>query len=127
MGKRMAVTGHMTMTKLRIATPADATRGAVIIQTMRDQLGKYQDYKMAEAAGYLPYMETVPQDTRHRAVIMKDRLRLNCSGRGALTTTVGLGRRRASVEWVPNQGQENQKINRGSSDESIFNPRSLGN
>ena len=65
MGKRMAVSGHMTMTKPRAPTPADTERGAVIIQTMRDQLGKYQDYKVAEAAGYLPYMETVPQDIYH--------------------------------------------------------------
>ena len=65
MGKHMDMGPHMTMTKLRAPTPADTERAQQIMQTMRDQLAKYQDYKMAEADGYLPYMETVPQDVYH--------------------------------------------------------------
>lgn len=65
MGKHMDMGAHMTMTRLRPPTPADTARAEVIMQTMRDQLAKYQDYKVAEADGYLPYMETVPQDVYH--------------------------------------------------------------
>lgn len=32
---------------------------------MREQLSKYQDYKLAESNSYLPYIETVPQDVYH--------------------------------------------------------------
>jgi len=65
MGKHMDMGPHMTMTTLRAATPADTARAQQIMQTMRTTLGKYQDYKTAEADGYLPYMETVPQDVYH--------------------------------------------------------------
>lgn len=65
MGKRMEMGPHMTMTKLRTQTPEDTARAAQILQTMREQLSKYQDYKVAEANGYLPYMQSVPQDVYH--------------------------------------------------------------
>jgi hypothetical protein len=65
MGKHMDMGAHMTMTPIRAATPEDSAHAAQIMQTMRDQLSKYQDYKVAEAAGYLPYMESVPQDVYH--------------------------------------------------------------
>jgi hypothetical protein len=65
MGKHMDMGPHMTMTKMRPATPADTERAQQIMQTMRETLGKYQDYKVAEADGYLPYMESVPQDVYH--------------------------------------------------------------
>src|SRR5215469_8017025 len=62
MGAHMKMTPHMTMTELRPATPADTARGQEIIRTMRDKLAKYEDYKVAIAAGYVPYMPTIPQD-----------------------------------------------------------------
>jgi hypothetical protein len=65
MGKHMDMGPHMTMTSMRAATPADTERAQQIIETMRTQLARYQDYKLAEADGYLPYMETVPQDVFH--------------------------------------------------------------
>lgn len=65
MGKHMDMGPHMTMTKLRAPTPADTERAAQIMKTMREQLSKYQDYKVAEADSYLPYMESVPQDVYH--------------------------------------------------------------
>jgi len=65
MGRHMDMGPHMKMTELRALTPADAQRAQVIIQTMREQLSKYQDYKLAEADGYLPYMESLPQDVYH--------------------------------------------------------------
>ena len=67
MGAHMKMTPHMTMTELRPATPADTARGQEIIRTMRDKLAKYEDYKVAIAAGYVPYMPTIPQDVYHFA------------------------------------------------------------
>ncbi|MDO8433543.1 MAG: hypothetical protein Q7S58_14150 [Candidatus Binatus sp.] len=67
MGAHMKMGAHMTMTDSRPATPADTERGELIVKTMRDKLTKYQDYKVALAEGYLPYMETVPQDVFHFA------------------------------------------------------------
>jgi hypothetical protein len=63
----MKITPHMTMTELRPMTPADTARGQQIIRTMREKLSQYEDYKVAIAAGYVPYMPTVPQDVYHFA------------------------------------------------------------
>src|SRR5579871_6245179 len=52
MGKHMDMGPHMTMTPMRPATPEDSARAAQIMQVMREQLSKYQDYKVAEADGY---------------------------------------------------------------------------
>jgi hypothetical protein len=65
MGRHMDMGPHMTMTQPRALTTADTERARLIVQTMRDQLAKYQDYKVAESDGYLPYMESVPQDVYH--------------------------------------------------------------
>jgi hypothetical protein len=67
MGKHMMVGEHMTMTPSRPATPADTRHGAEIIATMRRILAKYQDSDAAIAAGYIPYMPSVPQDVYHFA------------------------------------------------------------
>jgi hypothetical protein len=65
MGSHMKMGEHMTMTESRAATPEDTARGELIIKTMRANLTKYQDYKVALADGFLPYMESVPQDVFH--------------------------------------------------------------
>ena len=65
MGKHMDTGPHMTMTAMRAPTQGDLERAQLIMRTMREQLAKYQDYKVAEADGYLPYMESVPQDVYH--------------------------------------------------------------
>lgn len=67
MGAHMKMTDHMRMTELRPATPADTARGQEIIRTMREKLAKYEDANVAIAAGYVPYMPTVPQDVYHFA------------------------------------------------------------
>lgn len=67
MGKHLMVGDHMTMTPARPQTPLDAQRGEKIIATMRRVLAKYQDSDAAVAAGYIPYMPTVPQDVYHFA------------------------------------------------------------
>ena len=65
MGKHLMKSDHMTMTPTREATPADAKRGEEIIATMRRVLAAYQNSDAAIAAGYVPYMPTVPQDVYH--------------------------------------------------------------
>jgi hypothetical protein len=65
MGAHMKTSDHMTMTESRPMTPADTQRGEQIVATMRAKLAKYEDYKVAIADGYLPYMESVPQDVYH--------------------------------------------------------------
>ncbi len=67
MGAHMKMTDHMTMTESRPITPADTQRGEQIVATMRAKLAKYEDYKVAIADGYVPYMESVPQDVYHFA------------------------------------------------------------
>src|SRR5882757_4153116 len=65
MGAHMKMSDHMTMTESRPMTPADTQRGELIIATARAKLAKYEDYKAAIADGYVPYMESVPQDVYH--------------------------------------------------------------
>ena len=67
MGAHMTMSDHMTMTDSRPATTADTRRGEEIIATMRAKLSRYQDYNVAIADGYVPYMESVPQDVYHFA------------------------------------------------------------
>ncbi len=67
MGKHLTMSDHMTITQSRTATPDDLKRADQILATMREKLQKYQDYKTAEADGYEPYMESVPQDVYHFA------------------------------------------------------------
>jgi hypothetical protein len=65
MGKHLMMGEHMTMTPARTATSADAAKGEQIIATMRQVLEKYRDSDAAVAAGYIPFMPTVPQDVYH--------------------------------------------------------------
>ncbi len=67
MGSHMKMGDHMTMTETRAAVPADTQRGEEIIKTMREKLSKYEDSNVAIADGYVPYMESVPQDVYHFA------------------------------------------------------------
>jgi len=67
MGKHLMETQHMTMTQMRPMTAGDQKRANEIIATMRAKLSKYQDYRVAEADGYKPYMEQIPQEVYHFA------------------------------------------------------------
>src|SRR5882757_4456892 len=67
MGAHMKMSDHMTMTETRAMTPADTQRGKEIIRSMREKLAKYEDYNVAIADGYVPYMGQVPQDVYHFA------------------------------------------------------------
>ncbi|MDB5107877.1 MAG: hypothetical protein JWM69_818 [Candidatus Binatus sp.] len=65
MGSHMKMSTHMTMTESRPATAEDRKRGEDILATMRAHLAKYTDSSAALADGYVPYMESVPQDVYH--------------------------------------------------------------
>ena len=67
MGKHMTVDDHMTMTSSWPETAADAKRGEEILATMRRAPTAYQNSEAAIAAGYIPYMPSVPQDVYHFA------------------------------------------------------------
>jgi len=67
MSFRMHDGAHMTMTALRALSPDDAARASEILKTMRDSLGRYQDYKVALAEDYETYMPDVPQEVYHFA------------------------------------------------------------
>ena len=67
MGSHMKMSDHMTMTETRAVLPADTRRGEEIIRSLREKLAKYEDYNVAIADGYVPYMAQVPQDVYHFA------------------------------------------------------------
>lgn len=67
MGGHLMMGAHMTMTEARPETAADQARAHEIIETMRRDLSKYKDYKVAEADGYKPFQPTVPQEIYHFA------------------------------------------------------------
>jgi len=67
MGKPLMETQHMTMTQMRPMTAADQKRANEILATMRAKLSKYMDYRVAQADGYKPYMEQIPQEVYHFA------------------------------------------------------------
>jgi len=67
MGKHLMASLHMTMTPTRPPAPTDTQRGEEILATMRRVLVKYQDSDAAVAAGYIPYMPSIPQDVYHFA------------------------------------------------------------
>lgn len=67
MGGHLSMGAHMTMTEPRPETPVDRARAQEIIETMRRDLSKYKDYRVAEADGYKPFQPTLPQDVYHFA------------------------------------------------------------
>lgn len=67
MGARMHDGAHMTMTALRTMNPDDLVRAKGILNTMRESLAKYRDYRVAFAAGYEIYMPDAPQQVYHFA------------------------------------------------------------
>jgi hypothetical protein len=67
MGRHLLTSAHMTMTPARPATAADTQRAREILAEMRARLSQFRDYKAAEAAGYEPFMPTVPQEVYHFA------------------------------------------------------------
>ena len=56
---------HMTLTAKWAPSPGDAQRATQIVSTLRTTLQKYQDYRVAEQDGYVPFLAAVPQAQYH--------------------------------------------------------------
>ncbi len=56
---------HMKWTALRASNAADQQRAAQIVQTLRDALEKYKDYRVALQDGFQPPASTFPQPHYH--------------------------------------------------------------
>jgi hypothetical protein len=56
---------HMTLTAKWSARPGDAERAAQIAATLRASIEKYQDYRVAEQDGYIPFHANIPQPQYH--------------------------------------------------------------
>jgi hypothetical protein len=56
---------HMQMTPPRTASAADRARAAGILAALRAAIQPYQDYRIAEAAGYVPFHPEIPQPMYH--------------------------------------------------------------
>ncbi|MEO6526982.1 MAG: hypothetical protein ABIP93_10185 [Gemmatimonadaceae bacterium] len=52
---------HMLMTPVRAGTPADSTRAAAVIHTLRAAIGKYRDTTAAVADGYKMFAPQIKQ------------------------------------------------------------------
>lgn len=70
----MAMNPHMRMTASRTATAADSARARALADTLRRELAKYKDVRVAEADGYKQFAPQVKNQhvyhfTRNRAAI----------------------------------------------------------
>jgi hypothetical protein len=57
--------GHMQMTPPREATAADRARAQAIVAALRAAIEPYTDYRVAEAAGYVPFHQEIQQPMYH--------------------------------------------------------------
>src|SRR5580704_18557473 len=65
MGGQMGMGSHMVMTESRPQTPQDVERAQDVLNTLRRELAKYRDSRVALAEGYQIFLPTVPQDVYH--------------------------------------------------------------
>jgi hypothetical protein len=65
MGGQMGMGAHMVMTASRPQTPQDVERARDVIITLRRELAKYRDSRVALSEGYQIFLPTVPQDVYH--------------------------------------------------------------
>ena len=56
---------HMTMTPASPSRPGDVERAQKIVDALRSWIGKYQDYRVAEQDGYIPFLPNIPQKQYH--------------------------------------------------------------
>ncbi|HET9342965.1 MAG TPA: hypothetical protein VFO25_08640 [Candidatus Eremiobacteraceae bacterium] len=56
---------HMRMTPEMPSHPGDADRAQKVVDALRGWIGKYQDYRLAEQAGYVPFLPNIPQKQYH--------------------------------------------------------------
>ena len=55
----------MKLTAKRAPHEGDAQRAAQIVAALRASIGKYQDYRVAEQDGYVPFHAEIPQHQYH--------------------------------------------------------------
>jgi hypothetical protein len=65
MGAHMDMGAHMVMTKHRPENSEDQDRARRLVETLRDGVSKYKDYKVALADDYHPFIPQVPLDIYH--------------------------------------------------------------
>jgi hypothetical protein len=56
---------HLRLTPARAPTPADSARAAAILATMREELTKYRDVRVAEDEGFREFIPTPGAPVRH--------------------------------------------------------------
>src|SRR5271166_4103978 len=56
---------HMTLTPTWSPAPGDSDRAAQIVATLRTTLQQYQDYRVAEQDGFVPFHTEIPQAQYH--------------------------------------------------------------
>lgn len=56
---------HMKMTAPRPRAAGDQSRADAIVQTLRDAIARYRDYRVAVADGFIQYLPNVPQPIYH--------------------------------------------------------------
>jgi hypothetical protein len=59
------MSGHMYMTSLRPANPADRERAAEIVNELKPAIDKYRDYHVALNEGFKIFLPNFPQPTYH--------------------------------------------------------------
>jgi len=63
--EQMGMGPHMKMTAQRPRTADDQRRADAIVQTLRGAIGKYRDYRVAVADGFIQYLPNIPQPMYH--------------------------------------------------------------
>ncbi len=56
---------HMKMTAPRPQVPGDAERAGALVETLRQALERYKDYRVAIGDGYQPFLPNLPQPQYH--------------------------------------------------------------
>lgn len=56
---------HMTMTPASPSRPGDVERAQKIVDALRSWISKYQDYRVGEQDGYIPFLPNIPQKQYH--------------------------------------------------------------
>lgn len=56
---------HMRMTPAMPSHPGDAERAQKIVDLLRVWISKYQDYRVAEHDGFMPFLPNIPQEQYH--------------------------------------------------------------
>src|SRR5439155_5230327 len=65
MSGSMASDPHFKLTPIRPATAGDSARAAALVATIRRDLVKYRDVRVAEANGFRKFLPDVPQPVHH--------------------------------------------------------------